>query len=431
MMSGSGSNAQVPRREATTDAVGTSKPLKPPLFVCGEPLSDREAASSPEDLVRVLVVTRRWLRKGRLTEYVSQLHLEMLQSQHAVPVMVPRTPWTRAMLEGFMPMHGLLLVEGEDIGPSLDPYRGTASVDQVQRLEVQSMHPGEVTSDEERDAIEVELLQRCHANGVPILGICRGCQLINVFRGGSLFYDIGLQVGKGVQHINYSNYDQHRHGLWVNSVSPLGGLFREEYEKARSTGALLSAEDVRLRKLDSDGFIVSGSGGPAVVSGQRDGVTRGGVVNESDTTNRGGDDSTGVLAERRENLNCFGPQSGNDFFQVQVNSYHHQGVRDLGKGLIPVAFSEDGLIEAYCDASMMVDENGSAATGGAEQRAIDYGHDRRPCKHFVLGLQFHPERMADDYAGCRRIFEAFVTACRRYKRACSSSETLSVSRAKV
>lgn len=183
-------------------------------------LNARESGELPRplvqnDFVRILVVSRRWLRKGRLTDYVSELHLEMLQMHRAVPVMVPRTPWTLEMLDGFMPMHGLLLVEGEDIGQRLNPYKGTAPVDKAEKLEVQAMHPGEVSSDDERDLIELELLRRCHRDGIPILAICRGSQLLNVFRGGSLFYDIGLQVGKGVQHINYSNYGTHGGDLGV------------------------------------------------------------------------------------------------------------------------------------------------------------------------------------------------------------------------
>jgi len=52
-----------------------------------------------------------------------------------------------------------------------------------------------------------------------------------------------------------------------------------------------------------------------------------------------------------------------------VNSTHHQGIRDLGKNLIPVAFSPDGLIEA------VEPINGEAK---------------------FLAVQWHPEQMQHD-----------------------------------
>nr|CEL65354.1 TPA: Peptidase C26, related [Neospora caninum Liverpool] len=423
----SGSSAKASPREDITKVVD-SKQVTVQVSESGELVAEQDAPLSPDDFVRILVVTRRWLRKGRLTGYVSELHLEMLQSHNAVPVMVPRTPWTRAMLDGFMPMHGLLLVEGEDIGQSLDPYRGTASVDQVQKLEVQSMHPGEVTSDEERDAIELELLQRCHRDGIPILGICRGCQLINIFRGGSLYYDIGLQVGKGVQHINYSNYDQHRHGLWVNASSPLASWFREECEKERSCGALLSAEDV-LQRIHSPPAILDASEAGAEQE-PRHGLTTETQANEMATTTCA---PAGLAQRCADNSSYSGPQmdKGDVFFSLQVNSYHHQGVRQLGEGLVPIAYSEDGLVEAYCDAGMMASESrraGADPTGGSWKDAER--STGQPRRHFVLGLQFHPERMTEDYAGCRRIFGAFVAACRRYKSSAAAAGISSASHSK-
>lgn len=60
---------------------------------------------------------------------------------------------------------------------------------------------------------------------------------------------------------------------------------------------------------------------------------------------------------------------------LSVNSSHHQGVERLGRGLLPLAQAEDGLIEAFC-------------------------HESLP----VLGVQFHPERMVDG----GKIFDWFL-----------------------
>jgi putative glutamine amidotransferase len=68
-----------------------------------------------------------------------------------------------------------------------------------------------------------------------------------------------------------------------------------------------------------------------------------------------------------------------------VNSYHHQGIRDLAPRFRPMAYAKDGLIEGYYD----------------------------PKENFVVGLQFHPERMLEEPAGNWRIWKAFGAAVRR------------------
>jgi putative glutamine amidotransferase len=69
---------------------------------------------------------------------------------------------------------------------------------------------------------------------------------------------------------------------------------------------------------------------------------------------------------------------------VTVSS-HHQAANRLGRRLKAVAFAPDGIIEAI------------------EHRF----------KRFVVGVQWHPER---DFAGNRRLFRAFIEACKRTKR---------------
>ncbi len=68
---------------------------------------------------------------------------------------------------------------------------------------------------------------------------------------------------------------------------------------------------------------------------------------------------------------------------LPVNSCHHQAVRDLAPGLSPMAFSEDGLVEALC----------------------------MPGKRFVWGVQWHPEFSFRSDPASRAIFRAFTEAC--------------------
>lgn len=70
---------------------------------------------------------------------------------------------------------GLLLPGGGDLDPALygQPCRGSCPPDPAQ------------------DLLEQVLLDRFVSLGAPVLGICRGCQAVNVFFGGTLFQDIG------------------------------------------------------------------------------------------------------------------------------------------------------------------------------------------------------------------------------------------------
>jgi len=71
-------------------------------------------------------------------------------------------------------LDGLVIGGGDDIGADL--YNAELNLD--------------VRIDPERDALEIELLSHVVERNLPVLGICRGAQIMNVFFGGSLYADI-------------------------------------------------------------------------------------------------------------------------------------------------------------------------------------------------------------------------------------------------
>jgi len=101
-----------------------------------------------------------------------------LQGAKAVRI-VP--PFDAAKLDG---LDGLLIGGGDDIGAQL--YDGIPTPD--------------VRTDPERDALEMAALAHLWDKDVPILGICRGSQMLNVFHGGRLHRDIH-EVYQGLPHI--------------------------------------------------------------------------------------------------------------------------------------------------------------------------------------------------------------------------------------
>lgn len=75
------------------------------------------------------------------------------------------------------PVHGIIIGGGNDIEP--EHYGETR-------------HPGR-PYDPERDIFEMTMIRRAMEDNIPMLGICRGAQLINVVFGGSLHLDIRAQ----------------------------------------------------------------------------------------------------------------------------------------------------------------------------------------------------------------------------------------------
>jgi gamma-glutamyl-gamma-aminobutyrate hydrolase PuuD len=94
-------------------------------------------------------------------------------------------------------LDGLVLQGGADVSPKSYSQEATRP---------------EWSGDRERDMYELELLHEFIEAGKPVLGICRGCQLINVAFGGTLYQDIATEVPTAIEHVN-DLYDQHYHPL--------------------------------------------------------------------------------------------------------------------------------------------------------------------------------------------------------------------------
>jgi gamma-glutamyl-gamma-aminobutyrate hydrolase PuuD len=95
-------------------------------------------------------------------------------------------------------LDGLILQGGADVSPT--------SYGQ------QPLRP-EWGGDRVRDLYEIELFWECMIQGKPVLGICRGCQLINVALGGTLWQDIPSQVEEAGGHHDPEQYDDLTHTI--------------------------------------------------------------------------------------------------------------------------------------------------------------------------------------------------------------------------
>jgi putative glutamine amidotransferase len=107
-------------------------------------------------------------------------------------------------------LDGLVLQGGADVSPRT--YGETA----MRR---------EWEGDRVRDLYEIDLLQEFIARGKPVLGICRGLQLINVAHGGTLYQDLALHHPQSGDHHDPDAYDQHFHEIALIPDTALARLY--------------------------------------------------------------------------------------------------------------------------------------------------------------------------------------------------------------
>jgi len=156
-------------------------------------------------------------------------------------------------------------------------------------------------TDPPRDRVELNLIRWALDEGKPLLGVCRGLQMINVAMGGTLYQDVPAEVPGAIEH-DYApgcaTESRLMHHLRVDRKSQLRSI--------------LGAEE------------------------------------------------------------------------MEVNTLHHQAIKELAPGLAACALAPDGVIEGI--------------EGTADK------------KQYLVGVQWHPEEMADTSLSMRQLFQSFVQA---------------------
>lgn len=213
-------------------------------------------------------------------------YLRAVSGAGGYPIVLPAVPEMASQALDLV--SGLLLIGGGDIEA---------------RHIGKTNHPRAKFFNPLRDDFELAIIKEARKRRMPMFGICRGHQLINVALGGGLYQDIADEQGSKFEH------------------------YRED----------LPNEPVHSVAVASDSCLASIMG----------------------TT------------------------------QVSVNSVHHQAVKEPAPELRASAWAPDGVIE------------------GIEACTQEAG--------FILGVQWHPERLVEKMPEHRTLFERFVKAAGAYK----------------
>jgi putative glutamine amidotransferase len=193
---------------------------------------------------RILVTTRHEVRKGKTIQFVGELHLRLLAEAGAIPVpVVMREGMASHLPELLANGDGLLVTEGGDLGPRL---RGP--VDPVELVELDPL----------KDELEAALMRSALQRGLPVLGICRGAELLNVVLGGDLYTDIPSELGARTAHIDQADYHAHRHMIDLVPGSPLADLYGSEELSVTSyhhQGISRLGEGLEVMAVAPDGLV--------------------------------------------------------------------------------------------------------------------------------------------------------------------------------
>lgn len=216
--------------------------------------------------------------------YLNAAYLLAIQQAGGIPVALPPHLDARGRQALWERLDGLVLTGGGD----LDPARFG-----------EPRHPTVFDLSPARDELEIDLTRHALDQGVPLLAICRGLQVLNVVLGGSLYQDIPSEPGSIIGHSQKEPRHQPTHPVKVQEGSRLAAVL-------------------------------------------------------------------GTL-------------------HLEVNSFHHQAVKGLGRGLRAAAWAPDGIVE---------------------------GVDMPSVPGFVLGVQWHPEDLVGRDAAARSLFSALAAAAR-------------------
>ena len=142
--------------------------------------------------------------------YFEESMAKLVMSCGAYPILLPRKTHAMQTEDVLSMVDGLILQAGSDLSPL--QYK-------------EKPQKAEWSGDAVRDEYEIELLHKAMVMDKPVLGVCRGAQLINAAFGGSLYQDVPSQVDTQVKHRDAKLYDKLTHEITIEPKTRLAELY--------------------------------------------------------------------------------------------------------------------------------------------------------------------------------------------------------------
>ena len=143
---------------------------------------------------------------------VSEAYTSSIISAGACPVMIPLGLPGESVNELLDYLDGVLFTGGGNIAPTLYGQYDHPLIDGI---------------DPDRDSVEIALIEQAIHSGLPLMGICRGLQIINVALGGDLYVDILEQHPLALKHQYYPDYPREylAHEVSIEKTGMLAKVF--------------------------------------------------------------------------------------------------------------------------------------------------------------------------------------------------------------
>lgn len=181
---------------------------------------------------------------GQPTVMLMQSYINAVMQAGGVPILIPSLIAGDGWDTVYSRVDGILFSGGGDIGLEYSPGEPHPRIDEV---------------DLARDSIELKLVRAAASDGKPFLGICRGCQVMNVALGGNLYTHIPDQLPNALDHSYPGNMRTVLvHEVKIEEGTYLAEIFGEPILKVNSLhhqGLKEIAPSLRVSGYSPDGLV--------------------------------------------------------------------------------------------------------------------------------------------------------------------------------
>lgn len=170
-------------------------------------------------------------------------YMNVIEECGGVPIILPLTTDVNILKKSYDMCDGIVLTGGHDVNPNL---YNEEKIEECGAI------------NDTRDFMESYLFKRAVEDDKPVLGICRGIQLMNVLLGGTLYQDLPSQKKEEVNHHMSAPYDRVAHEVFVLPDTLLANIIGEgEYgvNSYHHQAIKLLASGAEAMAVSEDGII--------------------------------------------------------------------------------------------------------------------------------------------------------------------------------
>lgn len=175
---------------------------------------------------------------------VPRSYIDAVLQAGGVPVVMPMMYDEEKVLELLNTMDGIIFAGGGDFDPA---YYNERPIPQMGKINVP------------RDEFEMKLVRLAAERSIPILGICRGLQLINIAFGGSLYQDLPAQYyDRSIRHRQTQPSSESSHAVYVEDNTIFSTIVKERM-------LMVNSSHHQAIKKVAQGFRVAGKSPDEIV----------------------------------------------------------------------------------------------------------------------------------------------------------------------